>query len=260
MLASTRIATLATAALVLSASLALAQAPPAQPAPSTAPAPAPPMRRMGPMPRGQMQGPMMQRGNFRGGPQAAHFRGGPGGRGQEAGGFRGERGHGEMGGGFHMGPGGTWWKNPAIVQRLSLTADQTKKMDDIVEHSRLDLIDLRANLEKQQVMLGPIMDANPVDTAKASIQIDKVANARADLEKANAKMLLSIRGVLTPDQWTKLHERPAPPAQGAAAPAGAPGAAGGPGAAPGGGRWRGGRPGGPGGNGMDNVAPPIDEQ
>jgi len=155
-------------------------------------------------------------------------------------------------GGFHMGPGGEWWKNPRIVERLSITADQTNKMDEIVQQSRLQLIDLRANLEKQQVMLGPLMDANPVDEAKASAQIDKVANARGDLEKANAKMLLNIRGVLTPDQWTKLHERPAPPAQGAA-PASGSGTNASP--APGGGRWRG-RPGGPGG--MENLASPID--
>ena len=142
----------------------------------------------------------MERGGFHGGP-AGHFGGDHGGM--------------EMGG-FHLGPGGMWWKNPRIVERLSLTADQARKMDDIVERSRLDLIDLRANLEKQQVMLGPLMDANPVDAARASAQIDKVANARADLEKANAKMLLGIRGVLTPDQWTKLHERPTPPAQSAA--------------------------------------------
>lgn len=185
-----------------------------------------------------MRGPM-ERGH-RGGP-GEHFHGGPGG--WETGGLR-------------MGPGGMWWKNPRVVERLSLTAEQTKKMDDVVEQSRLQLIDLRANLEKQQVMLGPIMDANPVDTAKASAQIDKVANARADLEKANAKMLLSIRGVLTPEQWTKLHERPAREAQGSGAPAGEPGAAGG----PGGGRWRGPRPGGQGGAGMDNIASPIDEQ
>ena len=176
-------------------------------------------------PSGMSHGPEMRGGGFSGG----HFgSGGP-----------------EMGG-FHMGPGGAWWKSPRIVERLSITAEQTRKMDEIVEQSRLQLIDLRANLEKQQVMLGPLMDANPVDQAKASAQIDKVANARADLEKANAKMLLNIRGVLTPDQWTKLHERPTPPAQGAA-PAGGPGAAGPP---AGGGHWHGGRP--------ENVAPPVD--
>ena len=191
------------------------------------------------MPQGEMHGgpmphsTMMQHGGFGSGP-SGHFGGGM-----------------EMGG-FHMGPGGMWWKDSRIVERLSLTADQTKKMDDIVEQSRLQLIDLRANLEKQQVMLGPLMDANPVDAAKASAQIDKVANARAELEKANAKMLLSIRGVLTPDQWTKLHERPTPPAQ-SAAPAGGSGAA----PTPGAGHWRGGRPG---GKGMDNIVPAIDPQ
>ena len=35
-------------------------------------------------------------------------------------------------------------------------------------------------------------------------QIDQTAQARAQLEKANARMLLSLRGVLTSDQWTKL--------------------------------------------------------
>jgi Spy/CpxP family protein refolding chaperone len=55
-------------------------------------------------------------------------------------------------------------------------------------------------------MLEPLLSANPPDTTKAMAQIDKVAEARAELEKANAKMLLGIRGVLTPDQWTKLHQ------------------------------------------------------
>jgi Spy/CpxP family protein refolding chaperone len=237
----TRTTALAAAALAFSTTLTLAQPPSAPPAPdasvaASAPqAPPPPMHHMHPMPQGEMHGGMMHRGGFGG----EHFGD--------------DRNRMEMGG-FHMGPGGMWWKSPRIAERLGLTADQTRKMDDIVEHSRLDLIDLRANLEKQQVMLGPLMDANPVDMAKASAQIDKVANARADLEKANAKMLLSIRGVLTPDQWTKLHERPSHDGQGAGTPAAGGNAA----PAPGGGHWHGGRPGGPGG--MENVAPPVDAQ
>ena len=86
-------------------------------------------------------------------------------------------------------------------------------MDDIFQESRLQLIDLQANVQKQEVMLEPLLSANPLDTARAQAQIDKVADARADLEKANAKMLLGIRAVLTPDQWTKLRTR----GQGAAA-------------------------------------------
>ena len=37
-------------------------------------------------------------------------------------------------------------------------------------------------------------------------QIDKVAAARAELEKANARFLLAIRAKLTPEQWKSLQE------------------------------------------------------
>ena len=40
--------------------------------------------------------------------------------------------------------------------------------------------------------------------AKILSQIDKVAQARAELEKANARFLLAIRGKLTPEQWKTL--------------------------------------------------------
>lgn len=101
-------------------------------------------------------------------------------------------------------PPGLWWKNPDIIQKLTLTADQQKRMNDIFQQSRLQLIDLKANVEKQEVTLEPMLDANPPDTNKVLAQIDRTAQARAELEKANAKMLLGIRGVLTSDHWTKL--------------------------------------------------------
>jgi Spy/CpxP family protein refolding chaperone len=97
-----------------------------------------------------------------------------------------------------------WWKNPDIIQKLTITPDQKKRMDDIFQQSRLQLVDLKANLERQQLLLEPMLDANPPDTNRILAQIDKTAQARAELEKANAKMLLGIRTVLTPDQWTKL--------------------------------------------------------
>jgi Spy/CpxP family protein refolding chaperone len=169
------------------------------------------------------------------------------------------RGGGMGGSDFHIGPGGMWWRNPMVIQKLSLTADQTKKMDDIFQKSRLDLIDLRANLQKQEVMLEPLLSANPLDIPKAQAQIDKVAESRANLEKADAKMLLDIRGVLTPDQWTKLRTRGAggpaatgQPGPGAPAPAGTPGGPGG--------RGRGMRPGGGGpAPSTSNFVDPVEQ-
>jgi Spy/CpxP family protein refolding chaperone len=106
--------------------------------------------------------------------------------------------------GFHIGPPGLWWHNPDLVQKLTLTPDQLKRMDDIFQQNRAQLMDLRSNLEKQEQSMGPMLAADQPDTNKILAQIDHTAQARAELEKANARMLLGIRNILTPDQWSKL--------------------------------------------------------
>jgi periplasmic protein CpxP/Spy len=105
---------------------------------------------------------------------------------------------------FHAGPPGRWWMNPALVQRLGLTADQQKRIDELFQQNRLKLIDLSAALQKQEAILEPLIEADKPDESLVLAQIDRVAQARAELEKANARMLLGFRGVLTQEQWKKL--------------------------------------------------------
>ena len=108
-------------------------------------------------------------------------------------------------------PQGRWWNSPEMVQKLSVTADQQKKMDDIFQQNRLRLIDLNANVQREEVTMEPLMAADTPDEPKILAQIDKIAQARAELEKANARFLLGIRRVLTQDQWKKLQaEMPRP--------------------------------------------------
>ena len=141
---------------------------------------------------------------------------------------------------LRIGPPGIWWKNPDIIQKLTITPDQQKRMDDIFQQSRLQLIDLKATVEREEVTLEPMLAANPPDTNRVLSQIDRVAQARAELEKANARMLLGIRKELTPEQWKQIRaDRESRRSQGQGGPG-----SGGPGA-----RW-GHRPGdGPGGPG-----------
>lgn len=98
-----------------------------------------------------------------------------------------------------------WWRNQSTAQNLGLTPDQQKKMDDIFQQHRLRLIDLNAALEKEEVTLEPLVSDDTLDDAKITAQIDRVAQARAELEKANGRMLLGIRKVLTPEQWRRLN-------------------------------------------------------
>jgi Spy/CpxP family protein refolding chaperone len=103
---------------------------------------------------------------------------------------------------------GTWWNNADTVTRLNLTKDQQKKMDDIFQQFRLTLIDLNASLSKEELIMDPLIAAERLDEAKILTQIDRIAQARAELEKANSRMLLAIRQSLTMEQWTKIQSSP----------------------------------------------------
>ena len=105
---------------------------------------------------------------------------------------------------FHGGPPGRWWMDPALAQKLGLTADQQQRIDALFQQNRLKLIDLSAALQKQEAILEPLLEADRPDETQVLAQIDRIAQARAELEKANARMLLGFRGVLTLDQWKKL--------------------------------------------------------
>lgn len=97
-----------------------------------------------------------------------------------------------------------WWRNPEIAKKIGLSDDQVKKMDEIFQQNRLALIDIEATLQKEEMKLKPLIDADTPDEAAVLAQVDRVAQARAELEKTNARFLLGIRKQLTPEQWKKL--------------------------------------------------------
>jgi protein CpxP len=106
-----------------------------------------------------------------------------------------------------MGPRGEhgrWWDNPQLAEKYKLTDAQRKAMDEIYQQHRLTLVDLHATLEKAELGMEPLIGEDQPDEGKILSQIDRVAQARAELEKANARMLLGIRKELTPDQWKQI--------------------------------------------------------
>jgi Spy/CpxP family protein refolding chaperone len=99
---------------------------------------------------------------------------------------------------------GNWWRNSATIDRLHLTPEQQKKIEDVFQQNRVRLIDQTAAVEREEVIMEQLMAADSLDVAKLRPQIDKVSEARAQLEKTNANMLLDMRMVLTKDQWDGL--------------------------------------------------------
>jgi periplasmic protein CpxP/Spy len=129
---------------------------------------------------------------------------------------------------FHLGPRGRWWSNPDVASKIGLSADQQKKMDAVFEQARPNLMNLSQTVHGEEQDMVPLLAADQPDEGKILAQIDRIAQARAELEKANARMLLGLRRILTPGQWKTLqamdpHRGPGryPPFGGMPPPAGA---------------------------------------
>ncbi len=101
---------------------------------------------------------------------------------------------------------GRWWDNPRVAAELKLTDTQRKAMDQILFQHREQLINLQANLEKANLDMEPLMNADEPNRTAIEAQIDKVVQARADLERADARFLLALRMELTPEQWKQVRD------------------------------------------------------
>jgi Spy/CpxP family protein refolding chaperone len=102
-----------------------------------------------------------------------------------------------------MGMGG-WWKNSELATELKLTDQQKQQLEKTFTDYRLQLIDQRAAVEREETKLQPLMDADQIDKAKVSTQLDALIAARSKLEKTSAMMHVAMREILTPEQWKQL--------------------------------------------------------
>ena len=109
-----------------------------------------------------------------------------------------------LGGPLFAGGLGAWSKNSNIVSKLQLSEDQVKKIEQTYLDHKLKLIDLQRSLEKNELRLQPLLDADHPDQGKVGTQIDLITTVRGKLEKENAMMMLAIRSQLTVEQWKKL--------------------------------------------------------
>lgn len=110
-------------------------------------------------------------------------------------------GHGFGHGGMGM---GGWWKNSEMAAKLNLTDQQKQQLEKTFTDYRLQLIDQRAAVEREETKLQPLMDADQLDKAKITAQLDSLIAARTKLEKTAAMMHLAMREILTADQYKQL--------------------------------------------------------
>jgi Spy/CpxP family protein refolding chaperone len=106
--------------------------------------------------------------------------------------------------GLQLGLGGRWWDESKTIKKLSLRTDQQKRMDDIFEANKPKLLTLYGNLQREETNLASMPPGDLQDETKVFAAIDRVSEARNELEKANVHLLLQIRQQLDPTQLEQL--------------------------------------------------------
>jgi Spy/CpxP family protein refolding chaperone len=99
---------------------------------------------------------------------------------------------------------GKWWQNSDIAKKLQLSDNQIGQLDQTFYDHKLKLIDYGAEMEKQDLKLQTLLDADVPNEGQVEAQVDQVLEARGKLEREYTLMNLDLRKVLSLDQWRQL--------------------------------------------------------
>jgi Spy/CpxP family protein refolding chaperone len=98
-----------------------------------------------------------------------------------------------------------WWHDAQFQKELSLSADQSSRIEQFFQSSLPTLRQGREDLDREEAELSRLIQFG-ADEKQVTKQIDKVETLRGSLNKTRTLMLLHMRQVLTPDQRVKLNK------------------------------------------------------
>jgi Spy/CpxP family protein refolding chaperone len=99
-----------------------------------------------------------------------------------------------------------WWRDAQFQRDLSLTPDQSGRIDAVFQKTIPTLRDKRTELDAQEEELSRMIAAN-ADEASVIKQVDKVEAIRSHMNKMRTLMLLRMRQILSPEQRVKLNQK-----------------------------------------------------
>jgi Spy/CpxP family protein refolding chaperone len=99
---------------------------------------------------------------------------------------------------------GKWWQKPDVVSKLQLSDAQVSQLDQAFYNHKMKLIDYGADMEKQDLKLQNLLDADQPGESQVSAQVDQVLAARGKLEREFTMMNLNLRKQLSLEQWRQL--------------------------------------------------------
>jgi Spy/CpxP family protein refolding chaperone len=94
-----------------------------------------------------------------------------------------------------------WWQSDRYKTELMLTADQSRRCEEIFQQALPSLRAQMKTLESSEAELERLVQRG--DDSAVMAQVARVETARAELNTSRTLMLLKMRRLLTSDQWIK---------------------------------------------------------
>lgn len=95
--------------------------------------------------------------------------------------------------------------DPKAVEKLGLSEDQLAKLKEIKNVGKTDREKQRKVREAAMKQLE-LMKADKIDETAVMAAIDEVFQLRKEMAKAQAKRVIAVKSILTPEQIAKIHE------------------------------------------------------
>jgi Spy/CpxP family protein refolding chaperone len=99
------------------------------------------------------------------------------------------------------GQGSKWWQSEQYRRELGLTAEQSRRLEEIFQAAVPTLKSLMKALDQAESEFERLVERG--DDGSVMDQVERVEAARAELKKSHTMMMLRMRKVLTTDQWAK---------------------------------------------------------
>jgi len=95
-----------------------------------------------------------------------------------------------------------WWMSDQYKRELSLTADQSRRLEEVFQAALPNLRSQKKALDDADQQFQQVMQRGNYSSVME--QVDHLEAARANLNRTRTMMLVNMRKLLTTDQWIKL--------------------------------------------------------
>ena len=101
-------------------------------------------------------------------------------------------------------PTGKWWRYPRMANKLNLSDEEIRRLDEQFLETRRRLIELKGRVERERFELENFLEAETLNEAAVLEQFKRVEKERFHLSTERFRFLIQVRKILGFERFQKL--------------------------------------------------------